>query len=75
MYSVIPAITLVIAAIVFMIVCSLLIYSLVRFRRRSPTDPEPERSFQGNTTLELIWTIIPVGILVTLLVLTFQTIQ
>ncbi len=75
MYSVIPAITLVMATIVFMIVCSLLIYSLVRFRRRSPIDPEPEQSSQGNTTLELIWTIIPMGILVTLLVLTFQTIQ
>jgi cytochrome c oxidase subunit 2 len=68
-------ITLVMATVVFLIVCGLLIYSLVRFRRRSPNDPEPDQSFHGNTTLEVVWTIIPVGILVTLLVLTYQTMQ
>lgn len=68
-------VTLWIAAAVFAIVCGLLIYSLVRFRRRSPDDPEPDQSFHGNTTLEAIWTIIPVGILVLLLVLTFQTLR
>lgn len=68
-------ITLWIATIVFLIVCGLLIYSLVRFRRRSPDEPEPDQSFHGNTTLEVIWTVIPVGILVTLLVLTFQTLK
>jgi cytochrome c oxidase subunit 2 len=67
------AITLVIATIVFLIVCGLLVYSLVRFRRRSATDPEPDQSFSGNPTLEVIWTAIPVGILVILLVLTYQT--
>jgi len=64
---------LVIATIVFIIVAFLLVYSLIRFRRRSPDDPEPDQSFHGNATLETIWTIIPVGILVVLLVLTFQT--
>ncbi len=68
-------ITLIIATIVFLIVCGLLIYSLVRFRRKSENDPEPDQSFHGNTTLEVIWTIIPVGILATLLVLTYQTMQ
>ncbi len=66
-------ITMVIATIVFLIVCALLVYSLVRFRRKSDNDPEPDQNFHGNTTLEVIWTIIPVGILITLLVLTFQT--
>jgi cytochrome c oxidase subunit 2 len=68
-------ITLWIASIVFLIVCTLLIYSLIRFRRKSADEPEPDQSFHGNTTLEVIWTIIPVGILVTLLVLTYQTLQ
>lgn len=68
-------ITLAIATIVFLIVCALLIYSLIRFRRKSADDPEPDQSFHGNTTLEVIWTIIPVGILATLLVLTYQTLQ
>lgn len=68
-------ITLIVATIVFLIVCGLLIYSLVRFRRKSADDPEPDQSFHGNTTLEVIWTIIPVGILTALLVLTYQTLQ
>lgn len=66
--------TLWIATIVFLIVCGLLIYSLVRFRRRSPDEPEPDQSFHGSTTLEVIWTLVPVGILVALLVFTYQTI-
>lgn len=68
-------ITLVVATLVFLIVCGLLIYSLVRFRRKSNDEPEPDQSFHGNTTLEIIWTVIPVGILVLLLVFTFQTLQ
>ena len=46
-------VTLVIATIVFLIVCGLLIYSLIRFRRKSADDPEPDQSFHGNTTLEV----------------------
>ena len=68
-------IILVIATIVFLIVAGLLVYSLIRFRRKSPDDPEPDQSFHGNATLETIWTLIPVGILVVLLVLTFQTLR
>ena len=64
-----------IAVIVFAIVSGLLIYSLVRFRRRSADEPEPDQSFHGSAVLETIWTIIPVGILVGILVLTFQTLQ
>ncbi len=69
------AIVLVIATIVFAIVGGLLVYSIVRFRRRSPDEPEPDQSFHGSAVLETIWTIIPVGILLVLLVLTFQTFQ
>jgi len=68
-------IILVIAVLVFAVVCILLIYSLVKFRRKSDDDPEPDQSFHGSATLETIWTIIPVGILVMLLVLTLQTFQ
>lgn len=66
---------LVIATLVFLIVSGLLIYSLVRFRRRSPDEPEPDQSFHGSAVLETIWTVIPVGILIGILVLTFQTLQ
>lgn len=64
-----------IASAVFAIVCILLLYAIVKFRRRSPEDPEPDQSFHGSAVLETIWTIIPVGILLVLLVLTFQTFQ
>ena len=64
-----------IASIVFAIVCILLIYSIVRFRRKSDDDPEPDQSFHGNVLLETIWTVIPVAILLVILVLTFQTFQ
>lgn len=64
-----------IAAAVFVIVSGLLIYSLVRFRRKSADDPEPDQSFHGSAVLETIWTIIPVGILLVILVLTFQTLK
>lgn len=66
-------IILVIATLVFLIVAGLLVYSLIRFRRKSSDDPEPDQSFHSNATLETIWTLIPVGILVVLLVLTLQT--
>ena len=62
-----------IAAAVFVIVSGLLIYSLVRFRRKSADDPEPDQSFHSSAMLETIWTVIPVGILLVILVLTFQT--
>ncbi len=64
-----------IAAAVFLIVCGLLIYSLIRFRRKSADDPEPDQSFHGSAVLETIWTIVPVGILLVILVLTFQTLK
>ncbi len=63
------------ATVVFLIVCALLLYSIVRFRRKSEDDPEPDQSFHGNALLETIWTIVPVGILLVLLVFTFQTFQ
>jgi cytochrome c oxidase subunit 2 len=68
-------ITLWIATVVFLIVCGLLIYSLVRFRRRSADEPEPDQSFHGSTKLEVVWTLVPVIILVVLLGLTWQTMQ
>ena len=61
-----------IALAVFLVVCALLIYALVKFRRRSDDDA-PDQDFHGSATLETIWTLIPVGILVVLMVLTFQT--
>ena len=63
-----------IAVVVFLVVLALLVYAMVKFRRRSDDD-EPDQDFHGSATLETIWTLIPVGILVVLMVLTFQTFQ
>ena len=63
------------AAVVFLIASTLLSYSLVRVQRKPAGDTESDQDFHGNIVLEIIWTLIPVGILMALLILTFQTMQ
>lgn len=70
-----PNIVLWAATAVSLIVCGLLLYSFLRFRRKPAGEAEPEQHFDHNPILETIWMIIPVGILVALLILTFQTMQ
>jgi cytochrome c oxidase subunit II len=57
---------------VFVFVEAILLYTLVRFRRRG-TATEPKQ-VHGNTTLELLWTIIPAVVLVFIAVPTVRTI-
>jgi cytochrome c oxidase subunit 2 len=57
---------------VFVLVEVLLIYVMIRYRRR-PGDKEPEH-VHGNTTLELAWTIAPVFILAVIAVPTVKSI-
>jgi cytochrome c oxidase subunit II len=63
------------AAGVFVLVEGALLYAIFRFRGR-PDDPEPEQ-IHGNTTIEIIWTLIPALILAAIAVPTvkgiFQT--
>jgi cytochrome c oxidase subunit II len=61
----------IIAAVVFVGVTSVLLYSVIRFRAR-PESPAP-RQVHGNTTIELIWTIVPTVILFILLAITVST--
>ena len=56
---------LVIAGLIFSGMCSLLVYALVRFRRRPGDEKEPPQVF-GSTQIELSWTIIPTIIIVVL---------
>jgi cytochrome c oxidase subunit 2 len=58
--------------LVFVIVESILIYTIVRFRRR-PDSPEP-RQVHGNTALEITWTVLPAVILVFIAIPTVRTI-
>ena len=59
-------------SIVFVVVEAILIYTLVRFRRRGAARI-PEH-VHGNTTLEITWTIIPALILVFIAIPTVRTI-
>jgi cytochrome c oxidase subunit II len=58
--------------LVFVFVEVILIYALLRFRRRKGA-PEPKQ-VHGNTTLEILWTIIPAVVLVFIAVPTVRTI-
>ena len=64
--------TFVLATVVFVLVEGALLYAMFRFRAR-PGAPEPEQT-HGNTTLEIIWTIIPAAILAVIAVPTVKTI-
>ena len=62
----------VIAVIVFIVVETLLLYTVIKFRRR-PNDGMPKQ-VHGNTIMEITWTIIPALILVAIAVPTWITI-
>jgi cytochrome c oxidase subunit II len=57
------------AAVVFVVVSGLLIWSMIRYRRRN--DELPKQT-HGNTLLELTWTAIPTVIVLVLFVVTIQ---
>ncbi len=62
-----------IAVVVFVIVEALLIFAVIRYRRRHDDD-EPEQ-VHGNTTMEIVWTVVPSLIMVLLFWLTLRTLQ
>ena len=64
------SLTLWIAIGIFVVVGSILLYTVIRFRAR-PGDPIPKQ-IQGNTTLEVIWTVIPIIILIVIAVPTVR---
>lgn len=61
-----------IAAVIFVLVQFLTIYTVIRYRAR-PNTPEPVQ-IHGNTRLELTWTVIPAVILLGVAVPTIRTI-
>src|SRR3712207_320579 len=58
-----------IAAVVFVVVSGLVIWSIIRYRRR---DDELPKQTHGNNRLELTWTLIPTVIVLVLFVFTMQ---
>ncbi len=49
------------------LICGLVTFFAVRYRRRGPGDPVPE-AIEGNTRLEILWTVIPFCIVMGLFV-------
>ena len=63
-----------ICAVIFLIVSSLLLYTLIRYRhRRGFTQREPAQIY-GSTQIELSWTVIPILIVVVLFLATARVI-
>jgi cytochrome c oxidase subunit II len=58
-----------VAAVVFVVVSGLLVWSMIRYRRRGDELP---RQIHGSTRLELTWTLIPTVIVLSLFGLTLQ---
>ena len=58
------------AIVVFILVEGALVFAIFKFRGK-PTDPEP-RQTHGNTTVEVVWTIIPAVILALIAVPTIR---
>jgi cytochrome c oxidase subunit 2 len=58
--------------VVFIVVEGILVYAIFRFRGK-PTDPEPHQT-HGNTTVEIIWTVVPALILAAIAVPTVKAI-
>src|SRR5689334_9346621 len=66
---------LAITAIIFVIVFTLLVYSIVKFRgRTADADREPAQVY-GSTQIELAWTIIPILIVLVLFMATARVIH
>ena len=63
-----------IAVVVFVLVEGALIYSILKFRRRESSDDSLPAQIHGNNKLEIIWTIIPVFILIAIAIPTIKTI-
>jgi len=57
---------------VFIIVEALLVYALIRFRRLAGDTEEPHQVY-GNMRLEVVWTAVPVLLVLTLFALTVRT--
>jgi cytochrome c oxidase subunit 2 len=62
---------LIIATIVFVAVTGVLLYSVIRFRSRAGA-AEP-RQVHGNTTIEIVWTVVPSVLLFVILGVTIST--
>ena len=66
---------LTITAIIFLVVFTLLVYSIVKFRGRRSDDRREPAQVYGSTQIELAWTIVPILIVVVLYMATARVIH
>jgi cytochrome c oxidase subunit 2 len=66
---------LVITGIIFVVVFALLVYAIVKFRRRAVDAGREPAQVYGSTQIELAWTIIPILIVVVLFLATARVIH
>jgi cytochrome c oxidase subunit II len=67
-------IVFIIAAIIFFVVEGLIIWSVIRYRRR-PGDDELPPQTHGHNLAEIVWTVIPTLIVIFLFVISWQTLN
>ena len=65
-------ITFAFAAAIFILVEGLIVWSVIRYRRK-PTDVDLPAQTHGNNTVEVIWTVIPTVIVLILFLISWQT--
>lgn len=59
---------------VFLVVAGLLVFIMIKFRRRAQDDGREPPQIYGSTNIELAWTVIPILITVVLVLVTSRTI-
>ena len=67
-------IVFVIAAVIFFVVEGLIVWTVVRYRRKPGDDDLPPQT-HGNNLAEIIWTIVPTVIVIFLFVISWQTLN
>ena len=60
-----------ISTVIFLLVEGALVFAVIRFRRRTGDD-RPGPAIHGNTSLEILWTLIPAAIVVVIGIYSFQ---
>src|SRR5258705_3651659 len=65
---------LAVTACIFVVVCSLLVYAVVTFRKRSDDDGQEPPQVYGSNQVELVGTIIPIPVVVVLFLATARVI-
>jgi cytochrome c oxidase subunit 2 len=66
---------LAITGIIFAVVCTLLVYSLLKFRARSSSASTEPAQVYGSTQIELAWTVIPILTVVVLFMATARVVH